>query len=100
MRRLRGPATSEWASGGMVRPTSRGASASRRETNPKSAERSQAWAEARASAWAFGCNKQERALRLIHTLAVAGVIAAASLTPAIAIDISGAGATFPYPIYA
>jgi phosphate transport system substrate-binding protein len=39
-------------------------------------------------------------LRLIHTLAAAGVIAAASLTPAIAVDISGAGATFPYPIYA
>src|SRR5437016_5729603 len=53
-----------------------------------------------ASAWTFGRNKQERALRLIHTLAAAGVIAAASLTPAIAIDISGAGATFPYPIYA
>ena len=31
--------------------------------------------------------------------AVAG-IAAASLTPALAADISGAGATFPYPIYA
>jgi phosphate transport system substrate-binding protein len=39
-------------------------------------------------------------LRLIHTLTAAGVIAAASLTPALAVDISGAGATFPYPIYA
>jgi phosphate transport system substrate-binding protein len=37
---------------------------------------------------------------LIHTLTAAGIIAATSLTPAIAADISGAGATFPYPIYA
>ena len=33
-------------------------------------------------------------------LATAGVIAAAALAPAKAADISGAGATFPYPIYA
>jgi phosphate transport system substrate-binding protein len=33
-------------------------------------------------------------------LATAGVIAAATLVPAKAADISGAGATFPYPIYA
>jgi phosphate transport system substrate-binding protein len=33
-------------------------------------------------------------------LATAGVIAAAALVPAKAADISGAGATFPYPIYA
>ncbi len=39
-------------------------------------------------------------MRLIHTLAAAGFIAAASLTPASSADISGAGATFPYPIYA
>jgi len=39
-------------------------------------------------------------LKLIKTLTAAAVIAAASLTPAVAIDISGAGATFPYPIYA
>jgi phosphate transport system substrate-binding protein len=38
-------------------------------------------------------------LRLIHTLAAAGVIAAASLTPAAALDITGAGATFPFPVY-
>jgi phosphate transport system substrate-binding protein len=36
----------------------------------------------------------------LRTLTAAGVIAAASLTPALAVDISGAGATFPYPIYA
>jgi phosphate transport system substrate-binding protein len=39
-------------------------------------------------------------LKLIKTLTAAAVIAAAGLTPAIALDISGAGATFPYPIYA
>jgi phosphate transport system substrate-binding protein len=33
-------------------------------------------------------------------LATAGIIAAATLVPAKAADISGAGATFPYPIYA
>ena len=39
-------------------------------------------------------------MRLLSTLAAASVIAAAGLTQAIAADISGAGATFPYPIYA
>jgi phosphate transport system substrate-binding protein len=39
-------------------------------------------------------------MRLLPTLATASVIAAAGLTAAIAADISGAGATFPYPIYA
>src|SRR3954470_17873428 len=39
-------------------------------------------------------------MRLLPTLATASVIAAAGLTEAIAVDISGAGATFPYPIYA
>ena len=38
-------------------------------------------------------------MRLIHTLVAAGVIAAASLTPAAALDITGAGATFPFPVY-
>src|SRR5262249_55324866 len=48
----------------------------------------------------FVSNKQERALKLFRTLTAAGFIAAAAIGPAIAIDISGAGATFPYPIYA
>ena len=38
-------------------------------------------------------------MKLFHTLTAAGVIVAASIAPALA-DISGAGATFPYPIYA
>ncbi|WP_414643027.1 phosphate ABC transporter substrate-binding protein PstS [Bradyrhizobium sp.] len=37
--------------------------------------------------------------KLLHTALVAGAFAAASAT-AFALDISGAGATFPYPIYA
>ena len=38
-------------------------------------------------------------MKLIHTLAAAA-IAAVTVSPALAADISGAGATFPYPIYA
>ena len=34
------------------------------------------------------------------TLIAAGTLAAVSALPAAALDISGAGATFPYPIYA
>ena len=39
-------------------------------------------------------------MKLIHTIAAAGLAAAAFAAPASALDISGAGATFPYPIYA
>jgi phosphate transport system substrate-binding protein len=39
-------------------------------------------------------------LQLFRTLTAAGVVAAASIAPALAVDLSGAGATFPYPIYA
>jgi phosphate transport system substrate-binding protein len=39
-------------------------------------------------------------LKLFSTLTAAAVIAAAGIAPALAVDISGAGATFPYPIYA
>src|SRR5262249_8567459 len=42
----------------------------------------------------------EKALKLFRTLTAAGFIAAAAAVPATALDISGAGATFPYPIYA
>src|SRR5258708_11695479 len=45
-------------------------------------------------------NEQERGLKLFRPLAASAVIAAAAIGPALAIDISGAGATFPYPIYA
>jgi phosphate transport system substrate-binding protein len=39
-------------------------------------------------------------VRFIHTIAAASLAAAALTAPASAADISGAGATFPYPIYA
>jgi phosphate transport system substrate-binding protein len=39
-------------------------------------------------------------LKLIHTIAAASLAAAAFVTPSSALDISGAGATFPYPVYA
>jgi phosphate transport system substrate-binding protein len=41
-------------------------------------------------------------LKSIRTLTAAGLVAVAAsvATPALAIDISGAGATFPYPVYA
>ena len=39
-------------------------------------------------------------MRFIHTLAAAALVSAATIAPVGAVDISGAGATFPYPIYA
>ena len=42
----------------------------------------------------------EMTVKHFRKLAVAGVLAVAALTPAAAADISGAGATFPYPVYA
>ena len=39
-------------------------------------------------------------MKLFRTLTAAGAIAAATIAPALAVDITGAGATFPFPIYA
>jgi phosphate transport system substrate-binding protein len=39
-------------------------------------------------------------MKFTHTIAAVGLAAAALVAPAHAVDISGAGATFPYPIYA
>jgi phosphate transport system substrate-binding protein len=39
-------------------------------------------------------------MKHLNTLLAAGLISAAAALPAFAADISGAGATFPYPIYA
>jgi len=39
-------------------------------------------------------------VRFIQTAAAAALVSAAMMVPASAVDISGAGATFPYPIYA
>jgi len=38
-------------------------------------------------------------VKLVQTLAVAGLALATTLVPASAADISGAGASFPYPVY-
>jgi phosphate transport system substrate-binding protein len=45
-------------------------------------------------------SRQRRAVDCFRAFAAAGLIAAAMNTSAAAADISGAGATFPYPIYA
>ena len=39
-------------------------------------------------------------MKLFQTLTAAGLLAVAATAPALALDISGAGATFPFPIYA
>jgi phosphate transport system substrate-binding protein len=39
-------------------------------------------------------------LQFFRTFTAAGLIAAAALAPAVAADISGAGSSFAYPIYA
>ena len=39
-------------------------------------------------------------MKHFHVITLAGFMVAGSLMPAAALDISGAGATFPYPIYA
>src|SRR5476651_1574774 len=43
---------------------------------------------------------QERILRFMKTLVAAGIFAVVTLAVATAANISGAGATFPYPVYA
>jgi phosphate transport system substrate-binding protein len=48
----------------------------------------------------FGRKTWRESLKHWTALATAGVIAIAAFVPAKAADISGAGATFPYPIYA
>jgi phosphate transport system substrate-binding protein len=49
---------------------------------------------------AFGRTKGEKKVKLASTLMAAVTALAASACAALAIDLSGAGATFPYPIYA
>jgi hypothetical protein len=48
----------------------------------------------------FGSNIWREPVRSLSTLLAASAIAAATTMTATAADISGAGATFPYPIYA
>src|SRR5712672_1625575 len=47
-----------------------------------------------------GCSTWRNPLKILKIAAAAGALAAATTIAAIAADISGAGATFPYPIYA
>src|ERR1043166_6404243 len=49
---------------------------------------------------AASIHRRRNSVRFIHTIAAASLAAAAFAAPASAADISGAGATFPYPIYA
>src|SRR5215831_1123145 len=53
-----------------------------------------------ASACRSSRNRQEGVLQLLRMLAATGVLVAAITSSTIAADVSGAGATFPYPIYA
>jgi phosphate transport system substrate-binding protein len=48
----------------------------------------------------FAANRWRERVKRWKTLAAAGAIAVTAFAPAMAADISGAGATFPYPIYA
>src|SRR5215469_2744706 len=57
--------------------------------------------QARAASACFSSrNRQEGVLQLLRMLAATAVLVAAITSSAIAGDVSGAGATFPYPIYA
>src|SRR4030081_1216550 len=47
-----------------------------------------------------GCSTWRNPLKLLKIAAAVGALAAASTIAAAAADISGAGATFPYPVYA
>src|SRR5262245_4142581 len=71
----------------------------RRQTNNEDAKQTSRGRKL-TSPWLSSRSKQERTLKLFRILTAAAVIAAAAAAPAIAIDLSGAGATFPYPIYA
>src|SRR6266852_1508928 len=53
-----------------------------------------------ASACLSSRNRQEGGLQLLRMLAATAALVAVITSSAIAADVSGAGATFPYPIYA
>src|SRR5262245_57110170 len=63
------------------------------------AKNSGSWVAARPAP-AFDRELWREPLKHWTALAAAGVIVTAAFVPAKAADISGAGATFPYPIYA
>jgi phosphate transport system substrate-binding protein len=100
MRRVDIPAASEWTRGRTSpgqSPEARGYRVGQNH-QPEPEDRSRGFKP--ATAGHFWPQQQERALKLFHTLTAAGLLAVAAAAPAAALDISGAGATFPYPVYA
>src|SRR5262250_4015696 len=83
-----------------IGPSERTAELNHQQKNQSTEEHTSRGSKPEAALSSPSPSKQERALKLFHTLMAAGFIAAAANGPALAIDISGAGATFPYPIYA
>src|SRR5579864_8226886 len=99
MRRLRLPATSEFLdptqSENLVRsPDLERVVKQQRQPGTQGREGGDTPADA------LGRKHGENPVKHWTTLAAAGFLAAAAFVPANAADISGAGATFPYPIYA
>ena len=94
------PAASEWTgeSTCQVGHPGRVANAHATDTPTTQGHAAAGQAPRRLGFWSRA-NRRE-ALKLFRTLTAAGFVAAAAITPALAADISGAGATFPYPIYA
>src|SRR5262249_48449902 len=68
------------------------------KTEDQPAERDRGAARPARSALVI-INRREP-VKLFRMLSVTGALALAGVMPALAVDISGAGATFPYPIYA
>src|ERR1700716_2504804 len=83
---------------GVKRPSARGASVPNRNRTIHEPE-SFAVGLRLARRCIRGCSTWREALKLFRTLTAAGLVAAAGIAPAMAVDISGAGATFPFPIY-
>src|SRR6195256_2660277 len=84
---------------GVKRPSARGASVPNRNRTINEPE-SFAVGLRLARRCIRGCSTWRNPLKLLKIAAAVGALAAASTIAAVAADISGAGATFPYPIYA
>src|SRR4029077_5365097 len=102
MRRLSLPTTSELLTSSQSENHVRSSVSERvlkqqRPPGPRARRWSSTGAKACGSLWP---QTWREPLKHWTTWTAAGFIAAAAIVPAKAIDISGAGATFPYPIYA
>src|ERR1700716_2835627 len=84
---------------GVKRPSARGASVPNRNRTINEPE-SFAVGLRLARRCIRGCSTWRNPLKLLKIAVAVGALAAASSMAAKAVDISGAGATFPYPIYA